>query len=295
MAEVAIPTYEDLMFPVLAALVNGGGSLTRSEIKERAVVEAGLSDEQLAVSYGPENKREGTSIVLSRVGFAISSLKMCGAAENSQRGVWSVTPYGRELLEQGESALVHQNRSVRLEARMRRAKQKATGHVGVESDAEVEESLADSVSDDWKSELLSVLTRISPDAFERLCARLLREVGCRDVEVTSHSDDEGLDGIGVLEVSLLSFPVFFQAKRYAQGKAVQPNKIREFRGAMSQRGDKGFFITTGVFTARARDEAKRGGAPIDLIDGDRLCDLLQQTGLGVQTMPVVDRSFFEIL
>ena len=136
---------------------------------------------------------------------------------------------------------------------------------------------------------------MKPDAFERLCARLLREFGCRDVRVTSYSDDEGLDGTGVLEVSLLSFPVFFQAKRYRQDKAVQPSTVREFRGAMAQRGDKGILITTGVFTERARDEARRGGAPIDLIDGDRLCDLLREAGIGVQMRPTVDADFFASL
>ena len=75
----------------------------------------------------------------------------------------------------------------------------------------------------------------------------------------------------------------------------QPSTVREFRGAMAQRGDNGIFITTGVFTERARDEAKRGGAPIDLIDGDRLCDLLRDKQLGVVMRPVVDTAFFDAL
>lgn len=288
--EVLIPTYEKLMPSVLTALAAGGGSMTRNELIQRTLEEAQLTDEQLGVVYGEGSKREGTSIVVSRVGFAISSLKMIGAANNSQRGVWSITPRGRELLASGVDAMLHDNRSARLEARLRRADRKADSSNDEQTDEEV---IADAEADNWKSELLSLLTRISPDAFERLCARLLREIGCRDVMVTKHSDDEGLDGTGVLEMSLLSFPVFFQAKRYQQSKAIQPNLIREFRGAMAQRGDKGFFITTGVFTPRARDEARRGGAPIDLIDGDRLCDLLQQNDLGVRSQPVVDPTFFE--
>jgi len=60
--------------------------------------------------------------------------------------------------------------------------------------------------------------------------------------------------------------------------------VRDFRGAMMGRGDKGLLITTGTFTADAQREATRDGAPpIDLIDGDALCELLKQYELGVKT------------
>ncbi len=53
---------------------------------------------------------------------------------------------------------------------------------------------------------------------------------------------------------------------------------------MAGRGDKGLLITTGTFTSGARAEASRDGAPpIDLIDGEALCDLLKKYDLGVRT------------
>jgi Restriction endonuclease len=83
-------------------------------------------------------------------------------------------------------------------------------------------------------------------------------------------------GIGVYRVSLLSFPVFFQCKRYVG--SVGSGAVRDFRGAMSGRGDKGLLITTGTFTSEAKRESTRDGAPpVDLIDGDQLCDLLSNT------------------
>ncbi len=89
------------------------------------------------------------------------------------------------------------------------------------------------------------------------------------------SGDGGIDGLGVYQLSLLSFPVFFQCKRYRG--TVDAGAVRDFRDTMAGRGDKGLFITTGNFTAEARSEASRDGAPpIDLIDGQRLCDLLKQ-------------------
>jgi len=60
--------------------------------------------------------------------------------------------------------------------------------------------------------------------------------------------------------------------------------VRDFRGAMAGRGDKGLLITTGSVTADAKAEATRDGAPpVDLIDGDRLCELLKEYELGVRT------------
>ena len=74
--------------------------------------------------------------------------------------------------------------------------------------------------------------------------------------------------------------MFFQCKRYKG--SVGPSAVRDFRGAMAGRGDKGLLITTGTFTCDARAEAKRDGAPpIDLINGDRLCDLLKEHSIGV--------------
>lgn len=68
---------------------------------------------------------------------------------------------------------------------------------------------------------------------------------------------------------------------------------------MAGRGERGLLITTGTFTAEAKQEATRDGAsPIDLIDGDRLCDLLKEYRLGVRTElrqvedVAVDAEFF---
>jgi restriction system protein len=123
---------------------------------------------------------------------------------------------------------------------------------------------------------------MDPGAFEHLAKRLLRAAGFINASVTGGSGDGGIDGVGVYRLSLVSFPVYFQCKRYKG--TVGPDKVRDFRGAMAGRGDKGLLITTGNFTAEATKEATRDGAPpIDLIDGERLCDLLKEHQLGVET------------
>ena len=134
-----------------------------------------------------------------------------------------------------------------------------------------------------------MLQELPPSAFEALSQRVLRESGFTQVQVTGKSGDGGIDRIGVLRVALLSFHVLFQCKRYKG--SVGPGAVRDFRGAMVGRTDKGLIFTTGSFTAEAKREATRDGAPvIDLVDGTELCKLLKDLGLGVRTQQVEEVS-----
>jgi restriction system protein len=129
---------------------------------------------------------------------------------------------------------------------------------------------------------LDRLLEMEPSAFERLAQRLLREAGFRNVEVVGKTGDGGIDGVGVYQLSLVSFPIYFQCKRYRG--SVSSGAVRDFRGAMAGRGEKGLLITTGAFTRDARDEATRDGAPpVELVSGDNLCDLLKEYSLGTRT------------
>lgn len=149
----------------------------------------------------------------------------------------------------------------------------------------------------WQERLLDTLTAMDPGAFERLCQRMLWESGFIEVEVTGRSGDGGIDGYGIIRMGgLISFPVLFQCKRYRGNVAA--SVVRDFRGAMQGRSDKGLLITTGGFTRDAKAEATRDGAPpIDLIDGALLAEKLKELGLGVTTEMVeqvtVDAAFFE--
>ena len=122
---------------------------------------------------------------------------------------------------------------------------------------------------------------MSPSAFERLIQRILREKGFSQVEVTGKTGDGGIDGKGIARINgILSFHIIFQCKRY-KGK-VSAGAIRDFRGAMVGRTDKGLFITTGTFTRDAIREANRDGAPtIDLMDGEKIAEKLKELNLGI--------------
>jgi len=215
--------------------------------------------------------------------WARTYLKRGEALNNSSRGVWALTEGGAAITGLDETRAIYDQ--VTMEER-ERARLKRLAAKGAKSSqtGEIEVLAEDGPDDeeDWKSALLSVLGKMDPAAFERLAQRLLREAGFTKVEVRGKSGDGGIDGVGVLRVNLVSFQVYFQCKRWKG--SVGSKEIRDFRGALQGRADKGLFITTGHFTSQASDEATRDGAiAIDLIDGDRLCDLLKEIRLGVET------------
>lgn len=271
MTDEPFPTYQDILWPTLKALEVTGGSASNEELSERVAEIMDLSEEVLDVPSkgGPMSK------VDYRAAWARSHLKIIGAVENSDRGVWTLTDFGRQL--ESEEDVRQLVKEARAERRKERRAKKA---VLVEED---DDDQAD--EDSWEENLLAIMREMDPSAFERLCQRILRESGFIKVEVTGRSGDGGIDGAGVLRLNLLSFHVRFQCKRYSG--SVGSSQIRDFRGAMVGRADKGLFMTTGRFTKEAEREAVRDGAPaIDLIDGSDLCRLLKKLELGVKTETV---------
>ncbi len=146
-----------------------------------------------------------------------------------------------------------------------------------------------------KEGLHQILLGLPPSGFERLSQRLLREAGFTQVFVTGRSGDGGIDGHGTLQINpLVSFKVLFQCKRYLG--SVSPSHVRDFRGAMAGRADKGIILTTGSFSVDARREAARDGVPpIEVIDGERLIEMLEKLELGVKPVRAyeIDDGFFE--
>lgn len=265
-----VPQYHEMMNPLLAALHELGGSGSISEINETTANRLGLADDVLEVLHNPAKSNQ--TEVEYRLAWARTYLKKYGVLDNSSRGIWIIKPEKRDVSQVDPDEVV---RFVRELSRRERKEKEAE---------ELEETSEDTPEEvkTWRAILHHVLTQeLSPDGFERLTKRLLRESGFVQVEVTGRSGDGGVDGKGIIRVGgLLSFHVVFQCKRY-QGAVTAPH-IRDFRGAMVGRADKGLFITTGHFTRDAVREATRDGAsPIDLIDGDLLADKLKELGLGV--------------
>jgi restriction system protein len=270
-----LPSFDKYFPPAVESLKKRGGSATIEELEEDVAEFLKLSDEVLAVPH----KGGSSSQFQYELAWARTYLKKAGIAENSERGVWSLTEVGEKI----------PTEDLKLIPKKVRSAQKAK-----DQDAELPLDEVDQ-EPNWQEITLTAIAGIKPDAFERLCQRILRESGFTRVEVTGRSGDGGIDGLGVLRVNLLSFHVRFQCKRWKA--SVGASVVRDFRGAMVGRADKGLIITTSAFTADARREATRDGAPaIDLVDGEVLCQLLKELKLGIKVKLVedveVEQSFF---
>ena len=211
-----------------------------------------------------------------------------GILENSTRGVWALTAQGRALRDIDPQAVVHAVRSQRSQAPAARP---GPGGLPAEARPSAGQDEPPERGQAWEERLRAVLLSLPPDAFERLAQRMLREMGFVQVEVTGRTGDGGLDGVGMLRLGgVLTFRLYFQCKRY-QG-SVGAREVRDFRGALQGRADKGLFLTTGRFTADAVREAARPGAlAIDLMDGDDVAQRLRELELGVR--PVTDYTVDE--
>lgn len=284
-SDTHVPNIPALLWPTLRGIRDIGGSGTIDEINDRVVELESFDEAQQAVLHldGPRTEIE------YRLAWARTYLKGMGALVNSERGIWSVTETGREVAEADVPRLLRDYQLALRNARLARRSKSSDPSADVD-DGESDEP-------DWKERLLEALLALPPDRFEHLARRLLLEAGFTNARVTGRSGDGGIDGIGIYRLSLVSFPVFFQCKRYRG--SVRAGAVRDFRGAMAGRGERGLLITTGTFTADAKQEATRDGAsPIDLIDGDRLCELLKEYRLGVRTElrqvedVTVDAEFF---
>lgn len=275
------PQFVRYFQPVIDALIELGGSGRPEEVEEVVADQLGLTEEERN-----EQIPSGQSRFSNKVNWARFYLVKAGLIDSSTRGVWSLTEKGRTTSMAPEQALelFHQ---IHKPFVVDRKKSK------IEKTVEDEISLPDDT--DHRLTLLNILLELPADGFERLCQRLLRESGFEKVQITGKSGDGGLDGIGILQVNpFVSFKVLFQCKRYSG--SVSPSQVRDFRGAMMGRADKGIILTTGTFTADARKEAVRDGVPpIELVDGEKLLDMFEELELGLKPKKAydVESAFFD--
>ena len=283
-----IPQFHAFFNPILKAMKKLGGSGSIKEINDNVIESMNFDNDSLERMHDPEAGNE--TEIEYRLGWARTYLKKFGLIDNSARGVWALTKKAENVHEVSPEIVV---KHVREKAKHREVGKRSniTNEIGGEEG---------DVTQPWKSELHKILIKnLSPAAFERLVQRLLRESGFIQVEVAGRTGDGGIDGKGIARIyGFMSFHVIFQCKRY-QG-VVSAGEIRDFRGAMVGRADKGLFITTGSFTRDAVKEATRDGAPpIDLLDGDALAEKLKELKLGVKVELAekvsVDPQWFKLI
>ncbi|MGI9066666.1 MAG: restriction endonuclease [Pyrinomonadaceae bacterium] len=266
------PKFVGFFWPVIEVLKELGGSARPAEVREQIAKKLGISEQEQA-----EPMQSGIPRFDNQVAWARFYLAKAGIIDSSARGVWTLTEKGR--------ALTHLNHDEALElfkvvlAQFQRESEETIE--AEDGEAIPPQDAALTTAANYRQQLLEILRGLPPSGFERFCQRLLRESGFQEVTVTGRSGDGGIDGIGILQVgALVSFKVLFQCKRYSG--AVNPSQVRDFRGAMQGRTDKGIIVSTGSFTPDSKREAVRDGVPpIELIDGEKLVTMIEELELGL--------------
>jgi len=270
--------------PLIEVLKELGGSGKPSEVTDIIIEKLKIPEKEVE-----EILKSGVSRVRNQIAWTRMYLVKSGFLDSSKRGVWSLTEKGFQanLTDEDVYNCFQEIRNT-LSQKNEILKPKEAGHTEDDDQEDVLEFI------DYRTELLNTFKGLSPDGFERLCQRLLRESGFEQVKVTGKSGDGGIDGVGILQVNpFVSFDVLFQCKRYKG--AVSSSQIRDFRGAMLGRADKGIIITTGNFTSDAKKEARRVPPPIELVDGEQLVKMFENLELGLKPKKDydLDYDFFE--
>lgn len=273
---MSVPTYDKLFNPLLTAMKNLGGSARNNEIENEVIKILNLSDDDVN-----EIHKGNTTKLSYRLAWARTYLKWYGIIAQSARSVWYLTPKGLDTTKVDINDVKHFVKNIN--------KKENNDILPIDNTDTFSKQ-----KETWEDKLISVLKNMDPYAFERLSQRLLKEAGFENVEVTKKSGDGGIDGKGTLKIGgLVSFNVYFQSKRYKD--TVSSSIVRDFRGSIMGRADKGIIITTGVFSSEAKNEARRDGAlMIDLIDGIELAHKLKEYNLGVEIIEQVkiDEDWF---
>lgn len=281
------PDFIKYIVPIIEVLNELGGSGNPSEVTDLIIEKYNVSEEELSLL-----NKNGGSTVKNRIAWARFYLVKGGVLDSSKRGVWSLKSDYNEKINFSDVNAFFKKTHEKFETKNDNKKTENIDNNENKLDEEIEDKVGD---ESYKEKILTLLKELPPSGFERLCQRLLRESGFTQVKVTGKSGDGGIDGYGVLEINpLMSFKVLFQSKRYKE--VVSTDKVRDFRGAMAGRADKGIIITTGRFTQDAKNEAVRDGAtPIELVDGEKLVTMFENLEFGLipRTVYDIDLDFFK--
>ncbi len=277
-----------LMKPIIKALQDAGGQLTKSELRDRICE----SDERIAEfeqklyissKTGNEYKRFDF-----KFNFALKELSLAKFISYKKYNPnITLTREGNQInLEQLDvKKEIHDKAKPFWEACSKRnalKKQELKKYDETPNDEDIDADDIEGTSsgfveeDKFRLVLQNAIEKMSPAKFEQFSRKLLDKMGVKFTEKgVQISKDGGIDGYGYHqdENGFRTTRVVIQCKRYNSNPVGEP-AINQFLGAMNKfQADYGVFITNSSFTNSAR-EAAREGSPITLIDGNDLIKLV---------------------
>ena len=294
-----LPKYHETFVPILETLENGKPLKGRElEVKIRDKYYYDLPQELL-----DKKTKSDTNVLLDRISWGKSYLKMGKFVHYPQRGYVQITDKGRQVLNKGVFTLEdlqNDDDFIKYREAVERKKdnevERDIFNIENASPQDLIDSGVNTIEAEVKTELLERLKEVDPFYFERVILKLLKEMGYGEFVETKKTGDGGIDGI-INEDKLGLEKIYTQAKRYNENK-VREKDIRNFIGAMSGDTTKGVFITTSAFDEGATKKAREARHTIVLIGGDKLVDLMYEYNVGIKVkmeykVKELDNDFFE--
>lgn len=286
------PEFVRYFGPLLDALRSLGNSGTPTEVAEKIANDLAIDD-----AKQNETTASGQTRFYNQVNWARFYLTREGLLDGSERGVWRLTERGRNTrLSHAEALEIFKRQHGAMRAEREAGEASEASEEKTIASAKDAEQVPPIQEESHRAQLAKILRNMSPKGFENFAAFLLRRAGFTEVNVTGKTNDGGIDGIGYLRINpMMTTSVLFQCKRYTD-KTVDKDDIMKFQAAvLRERAEKGLFLTTSTFTRPAKDEAMKGAKEIELIDLQRLIELIETLKLGLKekTVFVVDTSFYE--
>ncbi len=273
---MAFPKQFDIEIPLLQTIQELGGSGKPKEIYPRvSKLFPQLTEEDLIAKLpsSPSTFKWHNLVQWCRQGLIDK-----GELDGSTRGVWKLTPKGKDRL---KPTSVSKPASELFAATSQNVTLKDLIY---QNEAEV------------KNRIIAELKTLKPKEFEQFCSSLLQLLGYQELKVTTGGPDGGIDGHGQFRQGVVTIRSAFQAKRWTQNPVGRP-EIDKFRGAIQGDFDHGVFLTTGRFTKDAEAASiKKGAITLLLLDGDAIAETMVKFGIGVTKRPVqlldIDPEFF---
>jgi restriction system protein len=288
---MSIPTYEDLMLPLM--------NLLKDEKEHNYNELVTFLEKEFSLTEAEKEKRIPSgqqTYMQNRTGWARTHLKKTGLVEYPKRGVYKITKLGLQVLRENPTRI--DNNFLRKFPSfvewfdVKREKIPANlNEIKSEASKTPEESLEiayQTIRNSLASEIIDQVKSCSPYFFERLVVELLVKMGYggtlqeASALVTRKGSDEGIDGI-IKEDRLGLDIIYIQAKRWEN--VVGRPEIQKFVGALAgQQAKKGVFITTSNFTKDAKNFADKIENKIILIDGEQLAEFMIDYNVGVSNV-----------
>ncbi len=302
--KMAIPTYEEIMLPLLKILSDGGIHKYK-ELEEKLKNVFDLTEEEVN-----SRSESGVIIFYNRIGWAATYLKKAGLIESPKRGEFKITEEGSRLLAEG---VKHLDYKYLMKYDSFREFKLHIDVIGPKGDKRKPEdnmtpferisNAYDEIKDSLIEELLQKLKEVDSYKFEEIVLDLLIKIGYggskeEAKERTQKTNDEGIDGI-INEDKLGLDKIYIQAKRWKDSPVGRP-VVQAFVGALDGHGaSKGIFITTSNFTKEAKEYVERlTSKKIILIDGYKLAEYMIDFNVGVTVQELyeikrIDNDYFE--